>query len=330
MSSKSKRSDKPVQVLGLIHQRGDKRPCGICGVTKRMSQAHVPPRCAGNEMLVKRYRLIANKHVVGSGRQDLGGIYLYGLCKDCNSDAGKYDGAYGHFAEALRPLWVKPWQIEVLPLISTPSITFDPGAVIRSILLGMCATGPIIHQRWPDFPSQLMSGSPLQTPPEIRLYLALARGVSARVAGPMFGQHVRGPHLRRSASGAPLGISAVASVYFPPLAWELVHALETALTQDRWVDVSSWTAFKPGEAHVLHDLVPALPVVCHPRHHPDRDEAWVELLSTEICPIVECANIEGGPPDPLAPTLNERRQVSMDEFGEILRRIPVDVPSGFG
>jgi hypothetical protein len=320
MSSKSKRGNKPVQVLGLIHHRGDKRPCGICGVRKRMSQAHVPPRCAGNEMLVKRYRLIANRNEVGSGRHDIGGIHLYGLCEDCNSEAGKYDGAYGHFADALRPLWVKSWQIHVPPLISTPSVTFDPGTVVRSILLGMCATGPIIHEHWPDFPVQLMSGSPLEMPPEMRLYVALARGMTARVAGAMAGFHVHGPHLRRNKSGAPMGINAVASVYFPPLAWELVYARETELTHDRWADVSSWTAIKPGETHLVQNLVSALPAVCHPRHHPDRDLGWVELMSTEICPIVECANVEGGPPDPHAPTLNERRQLTMDEFGDILRR----------
>jgi len=298
MSPKSKRGDKRVQVFGLINQRGNKHPCGVCGVKKRMSQAHVPPRCAGNEMLVKRYRLMANGYVVASGRQDIGGIHLYGLCEACNSEAGRYDGAYGDFADELRPYWVKSWQVQVPPLISTPRITFDPGAVVRSILLGMCATGPIIHRRWPDFPPQLMSGNALQVPSEIRLYVALARGVTARAAGAMSGFHVRGPHLRRGASGAPMGISSVASVYFPPLAWELVYARETTLTDERWADVSSWTAIRPGDIRDLRELVPALPAVCHPRHHPLRDEGWVELLSTDLCPIVECANVEGGPLTP--------------------------------
>jgi hypothetical protein len=63
MSSKSKRRRSRVEqrgnrVLGLINYHGEKRPCGICGITKRMSRAHVPPQCAGNEMLVKRHRLI--------------------------------------------------------------------------------------------------------------------------------------------------------------------------------------------------------------------------------------------------------------------------------
>jgi hypothetical protein len=116
-----------------------------------------------------------------------------------------------------------------------------------------------------------------------------------------------------------MGITAVASVYFPPFAWELVHAGETTLTRDRWADVSSWTTIEPGQSRVLHNLAPVLPVVCHPRHDPERDEGWVELLSDKIAPIIECSNIEGGPPDPLAPTLNARKHVTIDEFDELLR-----------
>jgi hypothetical protein len=326
MSSKSKRRRSRAQqrgsrVLGLINYPGEKRPCGICGVKKLMSRAHVPAQCAGNEMLVKRSRFMVNKHEVDAGRQDLGGIYLYGLCADCNTEAGQYDEAYGQFAEALRPNWVQSLQIEVPRLMTTPSVTFDPGAVARSILLGMCATGPHIRHHWPELPAQLLSGTPVTMPPQLRLFLALTRGVTARVAGPISGFPVAGP-MRRDASGTPVGINAVASVYFPPLAWELINPGETMLTDDRWADVTSWTTIKPGDIRVLSELVPALPAVCHPWHHPNGDALhWVELLSTEICPIVECANVNGGPPDPRAPlTLDKRAHVSIDQFNEILRK----------
>jgi hypothetical protein len=58
----------------------------------------------------------------------------------------------------------------------------------------------------------------------MRLHLALSRGVTARIAGPIAGFHVLGPNIRHDSSGLLAGINAVASVYFPPAAWELVHA----------------------------------------------------------------------------------------------------------
>jgi hypothetical protein len=113
------------------------------------------------------------------------------------------------------------------------------------------------------------------------------------------------------------------------LAWELIHAGETILTHDGWADVTSWTTIKPGDTRLLSDLVPVLPPVCHPWHHPTLSEHWVELLSTEICPIVECANVDGGPPDPRAPlTLGKRAHVSMDQFNEILRKRGIAPPTG--
>jgi hypothetical protein len=196
MSSKSKRGDKGPRVLGLVNHRNQKRPCGICGDKKRMTRSHVPARCAGNEMLVKRSRYMVNNDEVDLGRHDPGGIHLYGLCADCNSEAGKYDRAYGAFADQMRPLWVKDRRLDISSQILMPAFTFDPGAVVRSILLGMCATGPIIHRHWPDLAVQLASGISLELPPELRLYLALARGMTGRVSGPIAGFPVAG-RLRR-------------------------------------------------------------------------------------------------------------------------------------
>lgn len=205
MSNKSASGGQRV-VLGLVNHRKGKQPCGICGDRKQMTRAHVPPQCAGNEGLVKRYRLMVGGNEVDRGRQSEGGIHLYGLCKQCNTAAGRFDEAYGNFAEAARQLWVKLRQIEVPPAIAMPQVAFDPGGVVRSILLGVCATGPFIRRHWPDLPPQLVSGTALELPPELRLYLALARGMTARVAGPIAGFHVLGPHLRRGTSGATLGL----------------------------------------------------------------------------------------------------------------------------
>lgn len=309
------------RAFGDMPGRKGKHACGVCGEVKQMSKAHVPPRCAGNELMVKRYRFVVNGHEANAGRGDLGGIHLYGLCDDCNSRAGRYDGAYGEFAARLRPHWVRSWKVEIPRVLSPPAVLLDPGAVARSILLAMCATGPLIHRMWPLLPMQLAEGGPVQLPTGIALYLALARGKTARVAGPISGFHVTGPHLRRGDDEAPRGINAVASVYFPPLAWELVHTEGTTLVDDGWADVSSWTEIRPGETRGLNTLVVGLPSVCHPWHHPTRSEGWAELLNSDLVRIVECDNVEGGPPDTAAPlTLNKRAHVSTKEFEELARR----------
>src|SRR5690348_16316985 len=124
---KSKSRPKPSkgyerQMLGPRMNRRGKRPCGMCGTKMLMSKAHVPPRCAENEMLVKRYRFTANGHEADAGRGDPGGIHLYGLCADCNSVAGRYDDAYGELAASLRPLWVKSWKVAVPPRIQMPPV----------------------------------------------------------------------------------------------------------------------------------------------------------------------------------------------------------------
>ncbi|MHA7663709.1 hypothetical protein [Mycolicibacterium sp. HS_4_1] len=286
-----------------------------------LSKAHVPPKCAGNKMLVKRHHFTRNGHEADAGRSTMGGIHFYGLCGDCNTLAGQYDEAYGVLASGLRPLWVKSWRIEVPPRIQMPSIEFDPGSVVRSILLGMCATGELIYRNWPSLPSDLTNGQSVQLPSDMRLYLALARGMTARVAGSMSGFQIYGPNARRNLEGAPIGINALASVYFPPMAWELVQAGDTTLDADGWVNVSDWTQYLPNETHRLPDLVSALPSVCHPWHHPVHNEGWFDLMNINHVPIVECENIEGGPRDPDAPlTVTKRAVVSIDEYKEMARR----------
>lgn len=309
------------RMLGPLMNRKGKRPCGICGEVKLLSKAHVPPRCAGNEMLVKRYRFMMSGHEADSGRGDLGGIYLYGLCAKCNTLAGEYDSAYGALAASLQSLWIKSWTIEVPPRIKMPPIEFDPGSVVRSILLGMCATGDLIYQNDPALPLALTKGELVELPSTIRLYLALARGRTARVAGSIAGFHVMGPNIRRDQNEVPIGINSLASVYFPPLAWELVHTGDTTLVPDGWANVGTWTELRPGDIHRLSDLVTTLPAVCHPWHHPSLSEGWTELTNTNHVPIVECENIEGGSRDPQTPlTVTKRAVVSIDQFTEMARR----------
>jgi hypothetical protein len=145
-----------------------------------MTKAHVPPKCAGNQMLTKRYHLMVKGHEVSTGRPDPGGIHLPGHCIDCNGLASRYDAEYGAFAASLEPCWNKSLTLSLPKQITVPDVDFDPGAVVRSILLGMCATGTLIEKQWPGLPISLTTGEPVELPADMKLYLALARGRSAR------------------------------------------------------------------------------------------------------------------------------------------------------
>jgi hypothetical protein len=243
-------------------------------------------------MLAKRHQLMRKGYAIEPGRLDIGGIHFRGLCQKCNTRAGKYDGAYGAFSDALAPCWVKSMTLYVPPRITLPEVDFDPGGVVRSILLGMRATSGLFKEHWPDFPTALAEGHSVELPSEMRLYLAPARGRSALVAGSMFGFHVAGPNVRRRTDGSQIGINAIASVYFPPLAWELNHTGDTILTEHGWTDVSSWTQLPPDETNKLTELVPSLPATYHPWHHPDLNDHWTELLNTQLVDVTNASTLK--------------------------------------
>jgi hypothetical protein len=306
----------------IDRRRRRKAVCGVCGHKKLMTRAHVPPQCAGNQMLTKRYRLMLEGHEVSTGRPDPGGIHLPGHCIECNGLASRYDGAYGDFAASLKPCWDKSLTLALPKQIAVPDIGFAPGAVARSILLGMCATGTLLREHWPDLPMSLTRAEPVELPAAMKLYLALARGRSARVAGSIFGWHLLGPNQRRGADGNQIGIMAIASVYFPPLAWELVYtARETILDELGWVDVSGWTRFRPEETHRLRQMVPKLAPTCHPWHDPCRNDSWTELFNSDMVHIIECGNIEGGEPDPALPlTFSTRAYMPTGQMLDLARQ----------
>ncbi|WP_336819967.1 hypothetical protein [Gordonia sp. MMO-8] len=127
---------------------------------------------------------------------------------------------------------------------------------------------------------------------------------------------------RYTPSGAPIGISSVGSIYFPPLAWELVHSGPTLLDEYRWADVSNWMQYDVGQVVSLQSLVTALPHTAHPWCHPVLNEHWSELAATEYAPIIECANIEGGPGIGIGSpqTVRARAHLTMDEIDGLRRR----------
>lgn len=259
---------------------------------------------------------------VAAGRSEVGGLYFRGLCKECNTAVGSYDGAYGDFAKAMRPLWVKDWQLDLPEVVAVPDIEVRPGDVARSVIGGIAAVSPMLRERWPQLTDALNSGSATALPSGLSLRLALARGVSARVSGAFWGVHLMGPLCRYTPKGQQIGIPSVGSVFFPPLAWELVHSGPTLLDEYKWADASAWIEQAPGVVVPLQQLVRVLPLTAHPWHHPVLNEHWSELAATEYAPIVECANIEGGRGIGIGSpqTVRARAHLTMDEFDGLRSR----------
>ncbi|WP_213578439.1 hypothetical protein [Rhodococcus sp. USK13] len=270
-----------------------------------------------------RTALIEKNDRIELGRPALGGIHFFGLCETCNRGAGVFDPEYRVLSDALKPMWAQSWTLNLPREAVLPDVVIRPGDIARSILLGMCGVTPLIVDKWPDLPAQLLDrGTTPRLPDDLRLRLALARGKTARVAGPFSGLFVMGPKSRRrTTTDEALGVNSVASVYFPPLAWELVYEGPTMLDADGWADVSSWLSIRAGEEVGLPTLVGGLPYAAHPAHTPDDADNWFEMTSDQIAPIAECANITGEAPDPvIAKLLGRRVPMSLDELEELQRR----------
>ncbi|MFE4456821.1 hypothetical protein ACFROC_05615 [Nocardia tengchongensis] len=264
-----------------------------------------------------------NTRAVAPGRPEIGGIYFLGQCGECNSASGaRFDPAYGALADALRPLWIASLQQSAPTMMELPSVTIAPAAVARAIILGMCATTPMIRKNWPQV-EQLCDPNQSNTlPPEWRLCLALTRGKTAWVAGTSAGTYIHGPRVRRTAQGGPQIMMSMASVYFPPLAWQLVTEGSELLTDNGWADVSDWLTFPPTAIHDLHQLVPRLPMVKHPRHEPNGDHDWVDFIQTDVSAVAECFDVTNKDSDDAQARnrLIQRRMIPMDDVEEVARR----------
>ena len=290
--------------------------CGVCGSVAKMSKAHVPPQCSGNTEEVTRSRWLAHNGRVEHGRDETGGIWFKGICRKCNTAAGKFDGAYATLADALRPFWeASLTQIAVtVSGVPVPNVSIYPGAVGRSVLLGMCATTPMIRRNWPRV-NHLLSGRPVALPRDYRLYLAVAQGRSAWVSGTTAGHYTD----HRGGSDEPQVVMSMSSIFFPPLAWQLVAA--DARQPDGWADVSSWLAYDSTEQMELGALVSQLVFDCHPRHNPGGDRDWIDHLQTDVSAVIESFDITNSDPNIIAVRRRrmERQMVPMEEVEAVLR-----------
>lgn len=306
-----------VRVLGSARTSKGRYSCGVCGRIRKMTKAHVPPQCAGNSLIFPSYRIVSVGQDVKPGRTQLGGISFLGHCQPCNSAIGQlYDAAYGDFARSLRQVWIKDHKLTYPSLIKLPDSQFIPGKVVRSILLAMCATSPYMFGRWPDFVEQMMAGEPTSFPPELRLYLALARGRSARVNGLTSGMDLR-VGSPRDEDGTPLVTNSASSVYFPPLAWEALLGDSGEPVRNGWADVSNWSELQTDEVFRISELLPSLPSVTHPQHSRETRDHWTEAVTNDFSNYAECMDIERIRPDPaLQPSFLGKVSIGTAEIDE--------------
>lgn len=101
MGRRKKRQDdsRAPKDIGLSLRRGEPADCGLCGEHGPLSRTHLPPQCAGNDHGVQRSYLQSVDakgvpKIIASKKRYQGGLYVFGLCARCNSNAGRWDAAW--------------------------------------------------------------------------------------------------------------------------------------------------------------------------------------------------------------------------------------------
>jgi hypothetical protein len=276
--------------LGLDHVRKHRYPCGLCGTETRLTKTHVPPQCAGNTGLVfRQFFLIGTGQILRRGGRQIGGLHVYGLCQDCNGLQALYDGAYGEFAQALYPCWIRGDLAIPGGRMEIPEQDIAPGAIARSVVIGMFGLNANLRELYPQLAISLCQRvDSIELPNDIQLRLALARGTTARVTGSMLGYGLL----------TGVGFSTMAQVYFPPLAWQLADDCPSSVLQkssllDRqgWADVSNWISYAPTHRRNLRSLARSLPAVVYPHHDQALASDWTELFADSITFILGCDEV---------------------------------------
>jgi hypothetical protein len=265
-------------LLGLDLQSPAPRPCGLCGVIFRLSKAHVPPQAAGNDSTVRRAWQQISEGVFGPSRLSDGGMWVRGLCAECNSMAGgHYDRAYVDFARALRP-WVSRFAQRLMPGSGVPAVYLAPGLVAKSVLYGMHAISPNLRTKFPQLALDLCAQKEhIPLPVGLRLRVGLYANDEARLAGPIHSYRVLG---RSEVYGTH------AEVYFPPLAWVLSYDdAGMVFDTEGWASADEWPLYGDDVTRTdLRDLTKTFPTVVHPPSRSPLD--WVHLYSDEITPML--------------------------------------------
>lgn len=208
------------------------------------------------------------------GRWERGGLWVRGLCRSCNADAGdRYDRAYGAFVSDLGRRLVPRF-----PRSETPAVEVAPGRVARSMLSGMLGIGPNIRVMHRELAEQVKAGGPVRLPGRLALRLSLYIGSDAQLTGPMLTAFPLDPRA---------AVNTLASVTFEPLSWALVAVDDVdPLGKAGWLDVSEWLLYEDDRvAHDLRFLLPrGLPVTREVLHQPSNH--GMQMYSSDITPIL--------------------------------------------
>lgn len=253
---------------------------------REMTKAHVPPQAAGNTGKVTNASTRIVGGVLGPGRFSSGGLWLRGLCRDCNSLAGaEYDRAYADFSRAIESFMRFSSRGHLLHPEAAPAVSVSPGRVARCVLFGMFGISPNLRAIFPELADALRRQDPhVKMPDGVSLRWALYGGRGARLAGPIHAHRVL---------GHPQVYLTSAEIYFRPLAWVLaprgtggLKGYESVLDREHWANADEWPQYGLDVTSVdLRNLTRHVPVVVHPMQGA-RDQ-WVELFSDEITPILE-------------------------------------------
>lgn len=277
-----------IELIGGVLSSPDLRPCGLCGQVRRLTKAHVPPQVAGNNHGVMRAPdVLTPGRTRRPGTWNAGGLWVRGLCYDCNHYAGRsFDQAYAEFSEDVRRLSTPlARQLQVIPG-EPPAAYFAPGLVSRCVLFGMFAIAPRLRILFPELAQDLSrevthGQGPIRWP--ARLVLKVGRS------------HPMSPKRALLSSGIwsmrVLTSRAVhhtfADVLFPPLIWSLIPAGDEPERSGlgpqvvkHLVDASDWVNNRPDRTHVdLRSLTRTFPAALHPVLS-DRNE-WIELMTKD-------------------------------------------------
>ena len=123
-----------LQLVGTMLKDQQPRPCGLCGQIRKLSRAHVPPQVAGNTAIVERAADVIEDGVRRPGRWAPGGMWVRGLCAECNNLADiAYDRAYADFANQVARLSTPRAQRMAVVPGEAPGARFAPGLVARAV-----------------------------------------------------------------------------------------------------------------------------------------------------------------------------------------------------
>jgi len=92
--------------------------------------------------------------------------------------------------------------------------------------------------------------------------------------------------------GLPLGNTALAQCHYAPVAWQLVFDEGAALCdREGWASIAHWFCIDAKTEVPLNLACGPLPMVLQPRHGREIGHQWIELLSGDICFVLESDNI---------------------------------------